>query len=186
MKGNFPNPYPLNLDQNLTLKPLSPDQTNDFFAFVQQNRNHLEQFDPFVAAFHTSTDVHNVLSKISRLRQEGQSLSCGIWMNNKIIGYFNCGLDHEKKAIQIGYGLASNHTGQGIITRTARAILNYAFQNYNMNYAWLTVWIDNASSIKVAERLGFKREDKVLPAKPERGILTEQYRYTLEKPTNFN
>ena len=178
----MPTFYPYQLDKNITLKNLEARDAKEFYMFLQRNKAHLTRFDPFADTFPTIADTRKDLSMIDELYRKGQRLSCGIWENDKIIGYLTGIIDPKQKSIEIGFGIGQDHQGQGIITRTAQAILSYAFSDCDIEYAWLTTWIGNTASIKVAEKLGFKREAKTLPPKPESGILQEQYKYILTRP----
>jgi ribosomal-protein-serine acetyltransferase len=180
---NIPPPlYPFKLESKILLKPLGPEDTDSFYAFVVANRSHLQRFDPFVAELQTAKDIQKTLTRIHRRHEQGRSLSCGIWEGHNLIGWLNCGLNRKTKGMRIGYGLAEDHQGRGIITHTAQTVLNYAFAELGMKYAWLTCWTTNIPSIHVAERLGFKPEPKIMPAEPSKGILQTQFRFTLQKP----
>lgn len=174
--------YPQSLDI-YKLNRLKQEHAKAFFAFISKNRAHLEKYDPFVSQFQNLKDVEEALRQIQDYYDNGISLSCGIWEKNSLIGYFICGLDLETKSMECGYGLAQKYQGRGIITRTAQIILRYAFEELGMNYAWLTCWTNNAPSIKVAERLGFRQDQEVILANEGKGILHDQYRYKLLRPS---
>ncbi|MDB5178971.1 MAG: GCN5-related N-acetyltransferase [Patescibacteria group bacterium] len=171
--------YPFHISDSLCLDSLKSADATKFFSLVQNNRDHLERFDPFVAQYQSVKDVRESLGRIQTLYLKGKSLSCGIWDKNELVGYLICGLDWDDKSAKIGYGLADGHQGHGIISRAARVVLHHAFYQLGIERAWLTCWINNDRSIRVAERLGFKREAKTLPVDPARNIAYESYRYNL-------
>jgi ribosomal-protein-serine acetyltransferase len=177
----IPPLYPHRLSGGLVLKPLKKIDAEQFFAFVTNNRAHLERHDPWMTEFQQLGDVQRVLARIQDFYEHGKSLSCGVWDNDQLIGYFICG-ELQTKAAKTGYGLAEHYQGRGIITRTGRVVLDYAFRVLGMELAWLTCNTDNARSIRTAELLGFKRESKILPPEQEKGIFQTQYKYVRTKP----
>ncbi len=176
--------YPFQLEANIILKPLKAADTEDFFAFVETNRTHLEQFDPFVAKFHSPKDVRKTLSNIQRRWREGRTLTCGIWDGLRLIGWCNGGLNHHTKTIEIGYGLDKAYVGRGIITRTVQTIITYAFSHLDIQQAWLSCWTGNTASIRIAESLGFTPQNPLLPANPAKGLRQPQQKYTLRRSSD--
>jgi len=48
--------------------------------------------------------------------------------------------------------------GQGIMTETLSAVLKYEFERMNLNRIQATIDSENTRSMKLAQRLGFKKE----------------------------
>ena len=181
MTHTMPPLYPVVLSDGLVLRPLREENAQQFFALVTDNRAHFERYDPWFTEFQQVEDVRRALAKIQNFFEHGNSLTCGIWDNERLVGYFICGELHTKAA-KTGYGLAAEYLGRGIIARTGRIVLDYAFSTMGIESAWLNVWTNNEQSIHTAERLGFKREPEILPATPEDGNRMTQYRYILKNP----
>jgi ribosomal-protein-serine acetyltransferase len=68
------------------------------------------------------------------------------------------GLNALDSAGEIGYWLAEDMQGHGIITRSCRALLDYAFNDRGMNRIQIRAATDNTRSWAIAERLGFTYE----------------------------
>jgi len=67
-------------------------------------------------------------------------------------------LDSDKKQAEIGCTLDKNHQGNGYATEALRETINYLF--YSLDKRRIVTSIDprNKSSIKLMERLGFRKE----------------------------
>jgi len=73
----------------------------------------------------------------------------------------NCGLhrfDWERRVFEIGWWCRQPHQGQGYITEAAAAVVEFAFAHLGARRVWCFCDEQNASSWRVAERLGFVHE----------------------------
>jgi ribosomal-protein-serine acetyltransferase len=174
-------PYPLRLDSNIVLKSLRTQNAEQFLAFVESNRAHLEQFDPYVTQFQGLEHTRQKLAQIQTWYEHRERLTCGIWEGRNLIGYLTCVLEPQEKAIDLGYGIAADHQGHGIITRAAKAIIDYAFNELGFEYAWIICWTNNLASMRVAEKLGFKRAANIIPANPQQSLAHDEYKYILSR-----
>lgn len=79
--------------------------------------------------------------------------------DDKIIG--SCGynmwsMGHARG--EISYDLARSCWNRGVMTKALKAITDFGFEKMKLNRIQATVAISNAASIRVLEKLGFKRE----------------------------
>ena len=65
--------------------------------------------------------------------------------------------DKNKRA-EIGYDLATEHWGNGYMTEAVSEVLQYGFKELELNRIEATVDASNTRSIRLLERMGFKRE----------------------------
>ena len=76
-----------------------------------------------------------------------------------IIG--SCGLfsfSREYFSASLGYDLSPEHWGKGIMTEALKALLAYGFDSLDLNRVNALTYPDNAASMRVLSRLGFKKE----------------------------
>ena len=64
----------------------------------------------------------------------------------------------SNKKTEIGYWLSESFQHKGIITQSGKALINYAFNEMNLNRIQLKAATGNLKSQQVAERLGFTKE----------------------------
>jgi [ribosomal protein S5]-alanine N-acetyltransferase len=80
--------------------------------------------------------------------------------SGKIIG--RCGLHNwnkEHKRAEIGYVMEDEHyKGKGLMAEAVNAIMDYGFNELNLNRIEALVGIKNAPSLRLMEKFNFKRE----------------------------
>ena len=96
--------------------------------------------------------------------------------NRELIGY--CGFFLEtidrQKEVAIGYRLAQKYWSKGFGTEAATAVLNYGRQKFNFQRFICIIDPQNTRSIRVAKKLGMKREKSLL----YHGLDVEMYSWT--------
>jgi len=77
------------------------------------------------------------------------------------IGFHNTvkGQDH---AAEMGYWLASQYWGRGIMTQTVQAIADFGFQQLGLARITAAIFIGNEASARVLEKCGFALEAPLL------------------------
>ncbi|MBN1859002.1 GNAT family N-acetyltransferase [Candidatus Bipolaricaulota bacterium] len=86
----------------------------------------------------------------------------------------SCGLSgicSEHRRAELGYWIRSGQTGQGFATDAARAVARLGFEDLGLARIEIEVSVDNAASLRVAEKVGGTREGTlrqrlILPAGP--------------------
>ncbi|WP_342770185.1 GNAT family protein [Oceanobacillus chungangensis] len=73
-------------------------------------------------------------------------------------------LDFRNKIGHIGYWLAKDYQGKGIMSRVARALTEYAFHELDLNRVEIRAAYENLRSRAIPKRLGFVEEGKIRQA----------------------
>jgi RimJ/RimL family protein N-acetyltransferase len=83
--------------------------------------------------------------------------------SDQLIG--RCGIQHtivnNREEIELGYLLDVNHWGLGYALECTKAVIDYAFTELNMTRIIAIIDPLNERSIKVASRIGMKKESKI-------------------------
>jgi ribosomal-protein-alanine N-acetyltransferase len=66
--------------------------------------------------------------------------------------------DKDNARAEVGYELARHLWGRGLVTEAMRPILAFGFERMGLHSAEAKVHPDNMSSIRVLEKLGFRKE----------------------------
>ncbi len=80
------------------------------------------------------------------------------------LGYYKWAPSADYQA-EMGYDLAREHWGKGIMTEAMKAVIEFGFEKMELNRIEVFVMPRNKRSIKLLKRLGFKRE----------GLLRQRY-----------
>ena len=59
---------------------------------------------------------------------------------------------------EIGWSLHPDSVGNGYVTEAAQALLKYGFEHFGFRRIFANIIADNEASVRVAERLGMRRE----------------------------
>jgi ribosomal-protein-alanine N-acetyltransferase len=66
--------------------------------------------------------------------------------------------DPYHRRAEAGYGLAHAYWGQGIGSEALRAVVRFGFVELNLNRIYAQTIADNHESVRLLERMGFRRE----------------------------
>jgi RimJ/RimL family protein N-acetyltransferase len=99
-----------------------------------------------------------------------------ITLNEKFIGVVGFSFA-ENRAPEFGYWLGEPYWGQGFMTEAARGLIEAAHKTHHFELIKARALADNAGSLNVLERLGFKR---VKQPKNEVGKIKDQPTVLLE------
>jgi ribosomal-protein-serine acetyltransferase len=147
------------VDENINLELTSQNHAAPLFDLVNHNRKHLSQFLPWVDNMKTVNDFKDYIQNCELLYRQKKEVSFVIMLNDKPVG--RIGLHHlnlPNKIGAIGYWLGANFQNQGIITRSCKTLINYGFQQLNLNRIEIKAAVDNVKSQGIPIKLNFKKE----------------------------
>jgi ribosomal-protein-alanine N-acetyltransferase len=167
--------------QRLLLRPLRLEDAEDQFNYAR----HAVVADPGMWA-PLATLEENRQDLIATLERytSGQPAGWGIEhrANRRLIG--RCGFIHfrpDHNNAEIGYALAHEYWGQGIISEAGRAVVSFGFTSLRLHRIEATCLSDNAGSRRVLEKLGFQLEGIAREAYLQHRIFKDLCRYALLK-----
>jgi ribosomal-protein-serine acetyltransferase len=145
----------IDLGEGVELREWVPEDAEEAFAEVDQNRDRLRDWLPWVDATRSPDDVRAFIERCAA--SDGRQRSFGIYVDDALAGNIGLTCDEDNGA-EIGYWIAEPFQGRGLVTRAARAMLRHAFLERRLRRVQLTAATDNDRSRAVAERLGMTRE----------------------------
>lgn len=151
----------ITISPSLLLRPITEEDAEELFILSDENRKHLRAFLAWIDSVHEVADTKEFIKQISSNQESiyDGKFAQGIELNGKLIGvidFHNGNSTH--KSLEIGYWLAKEHNGQGIMTKACAAMIKYAFDNSDANRILLSCVTNNFKSQAVAERLNFTKE----------------------------
>jgi ribosomal-protein-serine acetyltransferase len=123
--------------------------------------DNFEEFRPFFRWADDSYSLDTELAVAKRmldLYAKGTCLSVGVWQDRQFVGSATINPDPHSLDSQVGYWLDKNWRGRGIMSRTVKALMDYAFRVRGMERFCLRAAVENQPSRALAERLGMTQE----------------------------
>ncbi len=90
-------------------------------------------------------------------------------------------LDQVNRKAEIGYWIAKEFEGKGIITAACRKLITYAFEELELNRVAICAAVGNEKSRAIPERLGFLEEGRARDGLYVNGMHHDLVYYSLLK-----
>lgn len=149
----------ISVRDNLIMRSLTKCDAPDVYAAVDSNRAHLRVWLPWVDSTDSPAVTESVIATWEKDYENKTDIVLGIFENNVYVG--NIGLHNINKSNNsgmVGYWLAEKYQGRGIVTDCVRALVNFGFNNLELNRIYLYCASENTKSRAIPERLSFIHE----------------------------
>ncbi len=163
----------------LSLEPTNPAYFEGFWRSVLESVDELRVWMPWAVEPDEKVAL-DFLTKAEHEWNEGLERHFTLFYQGEVCG--QCSLDTADamySSYEIGYWLRSDLCGRGLMTEAARAVVSFGFDEVGMHRIALLAGTENAASIRVAEKLGFKREGVLREACRGAGGFYDAYAYGL-------
>ncbi|MEI5906897.1 GNAT family protein [Bacillus spongiae] len=153
------------VDEDVSLKLIEVKDADKVFEMTDQSRTYLREWLPWLDFTKTVEDTKSFIEGSLKNYAENKSITTAILYKGKIVGTagFNS-LNWANKTGYIGYWLGESYQGNGIMTKVAQALTEYAFMELNMNKVEIRAAVENKKSRSIPERLGFVNEGTIRQA----------------------
>src|SRR5215210_3721154 len=147
------------VDENIKLVLPQPHHAEEITVVVRENLEQLKLWMPWATDDYSIDSAREYMKNTLKEFGENGSFSATIVLNGETVG--SIGFHHlntDNKSIQMGYWLARNAQGKGIVTKCCRALIDYAFGDLGLNRVQINCNVENVKSRAIPERLGFTLE----------------------------
>ena len=143
----------------LHLRLLQPSDAEELFALVETNRTYLKQWLSWLDTTQTLDDMRHFIRQTQARVRDRQGFAAALIVNEHIMGVAGLnGINWSDRQSSIGYWIAQNQQGKGLITAACKAILHHAFTHLELNRIAILCASGNHRSQAIPERLGFIHE----------------------------
>jgi ribosomal-protein-serine acetyltransferase len=150
----------LDLPGGASLRPFEESDAGGLFALTDRNRAHLEPWLPWVPLTASADDSLDFIRATRRQLADDEGMQLALAVADGAIagvaGFHR--FDWQNRATTIGYWLAADRQGRGLMTAAVRALVAHAFEERGLHRIEIAAAVDNARSRAVPERLGFREE----------------------------
>ena len=145
--------------RSLELRPLCLRDARPLFALVDTNRDRLRRWLPWPDANLSVEDSRAYLLRMRALARAGLGQAYGLWWKGGLVGVagFNW-IDRANQNAGIGYWLAREAEGHGLMTAAVTALVRHGFHTLRFNRIEIRAGVRNRRSRAIPERLGFRHE----------------------------
>jgi [ribosomal protein S5]-alanine N-acetyltransferase len=153
--------------KRLILRKLSIKDKEHIFEYASQEI--VSRYVPW-EVHHSLEDTVEFLKLIEKKNEKKNRLTWGIVLKeeNKLIGTIDLiRLDSIHKKAEFAYVLSNFYWGKGFMQEAAEALLDYGFNDLNLNKISAQIMLGNKQSERVIEKLGMTEE----------GILRQDFCY---------
>ncbi len=153
------------LNDQHCLRELTGGDAEELFAVCDANRAHLRQWLPWLDRTRTSADTRGFIESAIRQAENNQGFQALILVRGRIaglVGYHR--IDWANHLTSIGYWLAEEYQGLGLMTQSCQALVDHAFAALNLNRVVIACATGNARSRAIPQRLGFTHEGRLREA----------------------
>jgi ribosomal-protein-serine acetyltransferase len=140
---------------SLKLRLLEEEDAEELSLRVDQNREHLRQWMPWL----DEIDTLNFIRRSLEGATAGTQYSYALLLGSELVGVvaFNS-IEKMNRCATMGYWLAKSRMGRGYMTAAVKAFMDEGFQHSELNRIQARVATGNYPSQAVCERLGLKKE----------------------------
>ncbi len=155
----------ININHELTLRTIAIDDAEAVFALTNNSRENLREWLPWLDFTKELSDTKGYIEGCITGYEAKTSLTLVIIFRNKIVGIagFNT-INNTNKIAVIGYWLDKDAQGHGIMTTAVQALVQYAFDELQLNKVEIRVAVGNTKSRAIPERLHFTTEGTIRAA----------------------
>ena len=151
--------FAFTIDDEVELRLHEEHHAEELFALTDRNRNHLGRWLPWVEHTREVGDTLQFIKGVRRAYADGKAIPTSVWYGGSIAGTLGLqGINWNIGSGEIGYWIGAEYEGKGIITRSCRALVSYAFETLDLNRIVIRCQPENRLSSAVAKRLGFTYE----------------------------
>jgi ribosomal-protein-serine acetyltransferase len=147
------------LGEDVRIRPVTDEDVPALFRLVDAHRDHLRAWMPWLDGTRQEEDVRAWAETERAKAAEGKAVQFVILeeeAHGGVIGFND--VDWEHLQAEMGYWLAADRQGRGLVTRAAAELVRWAFDELGLNRVEIRVASGNERSRAVPERLRFRHE----------------------------
>lgn len=151
------------------------DKAHEFFGVVMKNKVFLSQWLEWPDFYSKPEDAFGYLLGLNKSENPAYLLQ----VDGKVVGGHGFVMFGEKhKTAELGYWLAPEFNGRGIVARGIKVLEDLAFGKLGINRIQIRVDVENIKSQAVAERAGYVKEGVLRGSYVLRGVSCDTIMYS--------
>lgn len=146
----------ISVNKNVRLETIKLSMAPVIFSTIERDRMYLQTWLPFIEMTHQISDTEKFIQSIVNQPAGKKDDIYSIWYNEEFAGLIGFkDTDWLNRKTELGYWLAENMQGKGIVSNCVGKLIRYAFQKLKLNRIQIKVAVGNSKSAAVPQKLGF-------------------------------
>lgn len=151
--------FPHRLNADISLELLDERHAEELFRVTDANREHLREWLPWVDHTQSAADTREFIRSTRQQLADNNGFQSAIRQHGAIVGVVgHHGVDWGNRSASLGYWLAKDAQGRGVMTQACRAYVDHSFAALRLNRVEIRCAVENQRSRGIPERLGFRAE----------------------------
>jgi len=177
--------FPVMTTERLVLRKMVATDSKDMLEYFSD-----EQVMKFygLSPFESEQEALDEISWYDQIFETDQGIRWALQTNGgKIIG--SCGFhnwDQRHHRAEMGYELSRAYWGQGLMSEVLAAVIDYGFNTLSLNRIQALVEPENAQSLRLLEKAGFRQEGLLAQYEFTSGKYDDLYMCALVKSEYIN
>lgn len=172
----------IQVDENTSLELLEEIHAASLLDLVNANRSYLRTWLPWVDQMQTIDNFTHYICDTKRRAAEKTDYGYAIIIDKNIVGRIGLhNINYPNRIAEVGYWLADDFQGRGIMTNCCKALINHCFEQLGLNRIEIKCGIGNDKSRAIPEKLQFRQEGILQEAELLNGKFIDLYLYAMLK-----
>lgn len=152
------------IDEEISLRLFNEDDAEEFYNLTISSKPYLKEWLGWLENIKSVEDSYsNIKSRLNGLVENGgYPKSFAIIYRGEIAGTIGFNdINKTNRIGVVGYWIGEQFQGKGIMSKAFKTIIDYGFNELNLNRIEVTVGVGNQKSRALPERFGFTKEGKI-------------------------
>lgn len=169
----------MRINYEISISPWKMDELENLVKFA----NNKNISDNLTDAFPHPYTVEDGIKFITTYENDNPSKAFAIRINGKPVGSIGVfpQTDIHCKNAEMGYWLAEEYWGMGIVTKAVKLIVAYGFNTFDINRIFARPFNTNIASQRVLEKAGLKLEARFEKTVIKNGEYKDELFYAIRK-----
>ena len=153
----------IQINTDLRISSICREDATQLFDLIDSNRARLREWLGWLDKTRELKDSISFIEFATEIERTNGAITAGIHFQNRLVGLVSFHpIDKATSSASVGYWVAENASGKGIVTQSVRALVDYGFNHLNLETIYIKCATGNQKSFAIPERLGFRFE-KIVP-----------------------
>jgi len=153
------NLFSYKIDDDTDLSLIEPRHAEELNALIENNKAHIKEWSAWLKDDRSIENTHAFIKRNLKQFADGEGFAMAIRYRGEMAGQIDFSyFDWLNRKTEIGYFLGESFQGKGLVTKSCRVLIEYAFDELKLNRVEMRCGVENGKSRKIPEKLGFKEE----------------------------